>query len=838
MASYDSEAEQPPEIVQQYKAAIEAAKRADNSEFERIGLARDLGKDIDGRAVLLFVPCMISTPGVSLEKALNYCLLRLTETGESPFVLIFAESLASWIGGGTLQFISDCFSLIPNPCKKNLQQIFIVHPTAGSQGLFSVISSIYSGSFPKKVVWVERLIDVLKTLQMPVSAALKLFPYPVQVEEERRVSPNSVLTIFGTPLGVLAARTGVRVSSSLACVPYILTEFRHYLLKAPNVTTKDLLLLQGECQSLYAFVGDIDYGDPRADWTDTPVVASCFRLLLEGLERPLFGSGAFENMASAGTAGGGKDRLVTEMKTSNFDLWFVNAVHFALPKRNSKSCHTKPGGNMLSAEAPGLEPRSFDCYPITGVPEANLGHSWRRERHIWSSGNAWVCIEALTLAITNPNLVHEGYSLVDSGESSSEESSSEEESEESSSSDDAPAKQNVPTKPQLVKAVAPKVTASPAASAAKKTAPLKKRKSSSSSSEAESKDSEDSDDDDEEEEEEEEEDTPDGDIADNLKSDDALPLMLLLSSELCGRTSSLDFHAVERSLPTMHLRLLREIVSAVLELQANEKRQKLGIAGSNPAQAGCFAGRGMHQGHGKPSSRCSPHGWPSQSTPATRALLAAELLSGSMDPYSTSTGAPLGLGGRGHQSTLSTPTNHSGGASMGPPLSYGVPNYPSGGPPGGLMGNGGLSATENPLHGSIGMKSFQAGVSDVSGVGGSPSGGPLYTSSTKYIPGTRGSPKCPFPESASDNWGKHNTEACQSCSYGLPLYELLVGPRCAPGYRGVRTPQSVKQGLLHKSSAAGTFPPSLFVFASRFPAWQNLSSFLAAYSCCCSLLVA
>ena len=131
----------------------------------------------------------------------------------------------------------------------------------------------------------------------------RLFPYVVQVEEERRICPDSVLSVFGTPLGVLATRTGVRVSSSLNSVPFVLTQFWYWLTKPPNITTKDLLLLQGECQSLYAFVGDVDYGDPRADWTDTPVVSSCFRLLLEGLENPLFGPNAFNQMAAAAGEG-------------------------------------------------------------------------------------------------------------------------------------------------------------------------------------------------------------------------------------------------------------------------------------------------------------------------------------------------------------------------------------------------------------------------------------------------------------------------------------------------------------------------------------------------------
>ena len=65
------------------------------------------------------------------------------------------------------------FTLVPNSCKKQLKTVYMVHSTAGSQGLFSLMSSIYSGNFAKKVVWVERLADVLRTLQLSVAAALK-----------------------------------------------------------------------------------------------------------------------------------------------------------------------------------------------------------------------------------------------------------------------------------------------------------------------------------------------------------------------------------------------------------------------------------------------------------------------------------------------------------------------------------------------------------------------------------------------------------------------------------------------------------------------------------------
>ena len=121
----------------------------------------------------------------------------------------------------------------------------------------------------------------------------------MQVEEERRSSSETTLNVFGVCLGFLATRTGQYVSSSLSSIPSILLEFRYWLSTAANIETKDLLLLQSNCRSIYAFVGDIDSGNPTADWRDTPAVSSAFRLFLEGLETPLFGPSAFAAMATA-----------------------------------------------------------------------------------------------------------------------------------------------------------------------------------------------------------------------------------------------------------------------------------------------------------------------------------------------------------------------------------------------------------------------------------------------------------------------------------------------------------------------------------------------------------
>ncbi|KAL8274922.1 hypothetical protein Esti_001122 [Eimeria stiedai] len=512
MAFLDGDVEQAPEAKRQFQLAIASAKREDNSELDRIGLLRSLGKNTEDEQVLLWVPCMASAPGVSLEKALNYCLLKISEAGASPFVLVFAESLASWVVEGTLQLLKDCFTCLPNSCKHNLSKIYMVHSSASSSGLFSFYTSFYTTTIAGKVVWVNRLVEVLQTLQIPRAAALKLFPYTVQAEEERRVSPSSTLSIFGTSLGFLSSRTGVKVSASLNSVPFILTEFRHHICSPGNVETKDLLYLQAECASLYAFVGDLDYGNPKADWFNLPLVVSCFRLLLEGLEFPLFGQRAFDRMASL--SGTSKDQLIRELKTLFMDvnhyekqsvmalrLVVCGCPQYILFFLKEIASHAK--SNQMTPEkiAEVFAPSFFRSPQAADerIPQV-----------------APLCTQALALAISNPNFVHDDYSeenTSSSDSSSSSSSSSEEEEEEEEETEE----EKRPANPLAANKAIPKVTVIKAPSvASEKKAPAKKRdctkrnkkvdeeEESSDSSESEE---EEEDEEDEEEEEEEEEDS-------------------------------------------------------------------------------------------------------------------------------------------------------------------------------------------------------------------------------------------------------------------------------------------------------------------------------------------
>lgn len=119
-----------------------------------------------------------------------------------------------------------------------------------------------------------------------------------------------------------------------------------------------------------------------------------------------------------------------------------------------------------------------------------------------------------------------------------------------------------------------------------------------------------------------------------------------------------------------------------------------------------------------------------------------------MDPYASSSGGPLNAGVGALQSAHSTISSHSGAPTGGPhdrggapggPLSYGLPSYPSGGPPGGLLPPYGGSAADTSLHASMRLKETQSRTTDLPSIvprgGAGTTSGCIYTSTSKYTGG-------------------------------------------------------------------------------------------------------
>ncbi|PFH38501.1 RhoGAP domain-containing protein [Besnoitia besnoiti] len=512
MSYLDSDEEVSPEMLQQYKKAIEWASKADLAEFDRTGLIRSLGKNVNSEEVLLITLCFLTGAPEELEKAMYYCLAKLQAMESQPFVVIVALTLTNWLNDAST-FIKNCYLAMPRAVKKNLKQIYLLHWTLAKKMVMGAMSTVVSKKFYDKVVYVDQLSDVLSTLKMPPTEALTRFPYVVQHEEEERISPGGALVIYGSPVATLCARIPTDAIAPYTRLPSIYVDFVEHLTSRDVISTKDLLCLQADCASLYAFVGDIDQGNPFVEWGNIPALVSGFRLLFDCMPVPFLGDKAYSAFCALarGATKPDKSALLTTLTQVFCTLSLGEQETFSYIIKAFKTISNEASLNgMTPTKIAEIFGPSF-CRP-PGKPDSQIpivGH---------------LVVEALALGIQDPgqftpNLkpaagIPGGTAAAGKGpakkrvsDSSSSESSSEEESSSESEDDDA--------KPNNATAVAaPGAAAVPAASssaaAAAKIAPTpapaakaalnrqvsQKRPSSSSGSEESSEEEDSSDDDD------------------------------------------------------------------------------------------------------------------------------------------------------------------------------------------------------------------------------------------------------------------------------------------------------------------------------------------------------
>ncbi|CBZ53521.1 putative rhoGAP protein [Neospora caninum Liverpool] len=304
MSYMDSDEEASPEMLMQYRRAVEMAQKEDLSAFDRSGLIQSLGKNKDNEEVLLITFCFLTGAADELEKAMHYALAKLHEMENQPFAVIFALAMTNWLNDA-VSVLKQCYLSLPRSIKKNLKKIYLLHWTLARKMVLDAMSNVVSEKFWKKIVYVEQLSDILSTLQMPPIEALTKIPYVVQHEEEERVSPGSALTIYGTPVATLCARIPTNIVPPYTRLPRIYVDFVDHITSREVIGTKDLFCLQADCASIYAFVGDIDQGNPFAEWTNIPALITGFRLLFDCLTIPFLGEGAygtFSALTKAATA--------------------------------------------------------------------------------------------------------------------------------------------------------------------------------------------------------------------------------------------------------------------------------------------------------------------------------------------------------------------------------------------------------------------------------------------------------------------------------------------------------------------------------------------------------
>ncbi|KAI8854590.1 divergent CRAL/TRIO domain-containing protein [Chytridium lagenaria] len=124
-------------------------------------LIREAGVDYESRPLLVFYSCHLPDPrAADYDFLLDSILTRLDQFVERDYAIVLFSSGSKHQPSWAWMF--KAYSRLSRKFRKNLKNLYIVHPSPWAKLLLQMMGTIISPKFTRKVVWVNSL-SLLKT---------------------------------------------------------------------------------------------------------------------------------------------------------------------------------------------------------------------------------------------------------------------------------------------------------------------------------------------------------------------------------------------------------------------------------------------------------------------------------------------------------------------------------------------------------------------------------------------------------------------------------------------------------------------------------------------------
>lgn len=125
--------------------------------------SRFSGVDLSGRTIIVVSACRLPpSDTISHSKLLRYLQHTLDQFVETDYVLVYFHHGLNSKNKPTLSWLWTAFRTFDRKYKKNLKNMYLVHPTTFIKVIYQVFKPYISTKFGKKIVYVNRLSE-LKT---------------------------------------------------------------------------------------------------------------------------------------------------------------------------------------------------------------------------------------------------------------------------------------------------------------------------------------------------------------------------------------------------------------------------------------------------------------------------------------------------------------------------------------------------------------------------------------------------------------------------------------------------------------------------------------------------
>eukprot|EP00466_Bigelowiella_natans_P009650 jgi/Bigna1/43726/e_gw1.83.15.1 len=148
------------EAEAQYREYLARARKADLKDLEKYQFIYTSGEDSKGRPIVVFVASHLPAENVDMDRVLLYIIRVLDPVVSLDYVLIYVHTNIAAANKPSYSWIRKAYGIFNRKYKKNMKNLFLVHPTWWVKALFFFARPFVSSKFYRKVNYVHYLMDM------------------------------------------------------------------------------------------------------------------------------------------------------------------------------------------------------------------------------------------------------------------------------------------------------------------------------------------------------------------------------------------------------------------------------------------------------------------------------------------------------------------------------------------------------------------------------------------------------------------------------------------------------------------------------------------------------
>jgi len=245
------------------------------------------GVDKENRPIVVIVPANLPAKSVDMELVMLFAISILDPIVEKDYVLVYVRTGMASSNRPSFAFLKQAYRIFNRKYKKNLKQLFIVHPSFWVKTSFRLFRPFLSRKFWKKLTYIDNVSQFDEYINKDQLTLPRIALLKSASTSQQSVMGVDIEQVFSRP--ELNANDPNLSPDELSGynLPTFLEQCIAYLKK--NAHLEGLLRLSGSMSQIQLLTSAVDKGQLEIfdTLTDAHVVAGFLKLWMRELPTPL-----------------------------------------------------------------------------------------------------------------------------------------------------------------------------------------------------------------------------------------------------------------------------------------------------------------------------------------------------------------------------------------------------------------------------------------------------------------------------------------------------------------------------------------------------------------------